>query len=122
MFLGDGRMIVSIEPRTVSIGKMHLLLSKTTPSEILISRSQSSEKRGIEPSVLVAAIGTGGTLLGILITSLFRLLQDARASRMVIVGATGRKVEISSNASDEELARAIDAAKSIDTEKISILP
>jgi hypothetical protein len=115
-------MNVIIEPKTVSLGKIQSLLKATLPPEIELNLSQQTNKRGVDPTILVASIGGAGTLLGALITGLFQILKEARTSKLVIVGASGRKVEIPANASNEELARAIEAARVLDAERISLLP
>jgi len=49
---------------------------------------------GIDPAVLVALIGVGGTTLTTLLTAIFGIMERARAARLTVKFADGRTIDI----------------------------
>lgn len=76
--------------------------------------------RAVEPSILVAVVGAGGTALGALLAGVFKLLESGASERVVIQGRNGRRIEVPAGCNQAELERYLDAARELDIDRIQL--
>ena len=87
-----------------------------------ISHSDTS-LRGVDPTILSAAIGASGALLGSLITGILQIIlkEKMTVKTIIIVTPSGAKIEVPVNTPDEEIDRVIERLKKLDEKKIGII-
>jgi len=74
----------------------------------------STDTRMLDPTVLAAIVGAGGTSLGAIIGGLFALAQARAGGKLIIQGASGARIEAPASISDQELDDLVDRARSLD--------
>jgi hypothetical protein len=117
MSLQDGRIVLETRVSSIAHLQQSLVPALTDGAELL--REQPGEaKRGIDPTVLVALVGAGGTALGALLTGLFKVREVAKSGQLVIVGSSGRRLEIPAEASREDVDFYVQKAIELDIEKV----
>lgn len=76
--------------------------------------------RAIDPTVLVALVGAGGTALGAIITGVIQLVKiklQGNAGVIIVQAADGRRVEIPANIPAEKLDVLIDKINNLGPQK-----
>lgn len=112
-------MKVEIESRSVSTGKLYNLLKESISVDLeLLSTNSPKTRGGVDPSIIVAIIGSSSVLIGAIITGLFQIAAQARIGKITIKGKSGRSIEIPIKSSEEVIASAVEAAKQLDIERI----
>ena len=98
---------------------------KEDPSVITLElRKQNTRclNTGLDPAVLVAIIGVFNVGLTALIAGLFRVIDKrGKKGNIVLVGKTGRRIEIPAGMSDKEISILIEKAKELDIETLRII-
>lgn len=114
---------ITIEsPDTLSV-VMKERLKETLPenSDItLVLRPSGDEIRSIDPTVLVAIVGTASTAIGALIGGLFKIMEKTKEQTVIITGKSGRKIEITGKPTQELLDHCVMIAKELDVDQIEI--
>jgi hypothetical protein len=88
--------------------------------DVTLSRRQPEVKvRGIDPTVLVAIVGTAGTGFGALIVGLFQFLQQNSAKRIVIQSGDER-LEFPADMKPEEVDLLIEQVHRLGVQKITL--
>ncbi|WP_323972176.1 hypothetical protein [Aeromonas hydrophila] len=113
-------MEIKLETRVSSQAHLASLLKGVLPAEVRIMHKGTKTFRGVDPTVLVAVVGAGGTVVGALITGLLSVLAQARAKSIIVVGKSGWRVEVPSTMTSSDLHSLIDEAKELDIEKIIV--
>jgi len=90
------------------------------PDIVLALRPAAEEIRTIDPTVLVAIVGMGGTAVGTLLGGLLKIVEKTKEQTITITGKTGRKVEITGKPDEELLRQCIKLAKELDVDRIEI--
>jgi hypothetical protein len=76
----------------------------------------------LDPTVLVAIIGVFNVGLTALIAGLFKMMENrGKKGIIVLVGKTGRRIEIPAGMSDEEISILIEKSKELDIETVRII-
>lgn len=75
--------------------------------------------RGVDPTILVAIVGTIGTGLGALITGLLQIAKQKAAQKMTVQSGDN-KIEVPQDISPEMLDALIDKIKKLDAENLRI--
>ena len=83
-------------------------------------REFESAVRGVDPTVLVALVGAGGTALGALLAGIFKVMEAKYARKIVISGSQGRRVELKGEFTEEQVSELVRQAREIDAEQIYI--
>ncbi|MEM6735379.1 MAG: hypothetical protein AAF620_04845 [Bacteroidota bacterium] len=78
----------------------------------------SDPQRAIDTALLVAIVGVLGTSLGAIITGVFNVLKTTESQKIIIVGKSGRKIEVPASTSKADLDEIIELSKSIDVDRI----
>jgi hypothetical protein len=102
---------------------MKALLKEALPegSDItLVLRPSSEEIRSIDPTILVAIVGTVGTAVGALLGGLFKVIEKTRAQTIKITGKYGRTIEITGKPTQELLEQCVKIAKELDVNRIEV--
>lgn len=73
-----------------------------------------------DASLLTAVVGLAGTALGALITGLFQIAREQKASRVTVVAADGTRIEAPVDAPTERIQEIADVVRSMGDPKISI--
>jgi hypothetical protein len=79
-------------------------------------RSSAHDTRTLDPTVVVAAIGLVGTVINVL----FTMIQGRRRARVVVMTATGSRLEAPANISPEELDLFVDKVRRLDVAHIHV--
>jgi hypothetical protein len=87
---------------------------------ILELRPAPATTRAIDPTILVAITGVLGAVLGTVLTGLFQLAQVRRRGTVVVITATGARLEAPVNAKPEELELFVSKAKELDVAHIHV--
>ena len=77
--------------------------------------------RGMDPAVLVAIVGAGGTALGALIGGVLQIATLQRSRKVVIRGRTGRQIELTGDVEPDGIDKYIKIAREIDIDRIEIV-
>lgn len=80
----------------------------------------TSNTRGIDPTVLVAIVSVTGTALGALISGLVQLAQASRQQRIILQGKDGSRLEIPSNTPPEKIDEMIGKLQMVNVEHIHL--
>lgn len=114
-------MEIKVETNASSLALVHKLLESEAIADVILVRRTGDREttRGIDPSVLVAVVGAAGTGLGALIAGALKVVEQAKAARLVIKGANGWSVEAPSDLPADQLKSIIDAAREHQVESIS---
>ncbi len=83
-------------------------------------RQRGTRVRSIDQTVLVAIVGASGTALGALIAGVLNLAAQKGGRKVIIVGRTGRRLEITGRPTPEELEGYVQIAREIDAEIIKL--
>jgi hypothetical protein len=83
-------------------------------------RLKVERTRALDPPLLIAALGAIGTCLGPLITGLLSIAAKKPAQKIVLIGRSGRRIEVPADTSPAKLARYIEDAKQLDVERIDV--
>jgi hypothetical protein len=78
------------------------------------------EFRTLEPPVLVALVGAGGTVLGAMIAGLLSLQAQRGGRKVVIRGRSGRTIELPADTPKELIDEYLQKAREIDIERIEL--
>lgn len=114
---------IVIESGIITLRELKQYLEINIKNGVLLEIRESGIKKratGIPQEVLIAAISTSGTLLGVLITSLFQYV-SAKRNEIIIVEMEGVRIEVPANVSEEKLDRLIQRVKEAKETRI-ILP
>ena len=76
------------------------------------------DRASIDPTVLVALIGTGGAALTALIQGILQILTPKQT--LVLRGKSGRSLEVPASTSKEKLLELVDTVKELDVEEIIV--
>jgi hypothetical protein len=83
-------------------------------------RPAASGTRDVDPTVLVAITGVLGTVLGTIITGLFQLAQNRKSGTVIVLTASGARLEAPVDAKPEELEVFIRKARELDVAHIHV--
>lgn len=72
----------------------------------IIPQNPLTVTRGLDPTVLVSLVGTGGTILGALLSGFFQLLKQKGANTITIISKGGAQISFPANYSVEKLEAA----------------
>ncbi len=114
---------IGLKAVSVTRGDLESLLReelKSTPLIELLCREPIHRVRGIDPAVLVALVGAGGTALGALIAGVLRIAEMKGRPNIVLVGGKGIRIEVPADTSSEALDEYIIKAKALDLMEIEI--
>jgi hypothetical protein len=112
---------IRIKSDTFSIQELSTFLGNTSKNEYEIEFDDSENievgSLNLEPVTLIA---TGASILTALISGLWTFLGQKNAGKIIIVGKSGRRLEIPSDTPREQLLELIKLAKELDVENIII--
>lgn len=111
-------MTIRIETRVTSVGKLEALLRGAVGPSVELARENASGERGIDASVLVALVGASGTALGVLLSGLLKIREQAKAGQIVLVGSSGRRIEVPVDTSPEMIKELVKRAQQLDVATI----
>lgn len=83
-------------------------------------RPVPSGTRNVDPTILVAITGVIGTVLGTILTGLFQLAQSRKRGSIVVLTASGARLEAPVDAKPEELEVFIRKARELDVAHIHV--
>ncbi|WP_048153754.1 hypothetical protein [Methanosarcina sp. Kolksee] len=111
---------IIIESSTITLKDLKQHLEENIKNGIHLEIRESRVKeRNIPQEVLIAAIGTSGTILGVLITSLFQYV-SAKRNEIIVVEVGDVRIEVPANVSEEKLDRLIQLVKSAKETRIIV--
>jgi hypothetical protein len=111
---------ISIQSASHSADELEALLTSDIGSDAGV-RLQVNRSRAVETAVLAAAVGVVGAGLGALIRGLLNVAAQKRASKIVVQGRSGRKLEVPANTPVDEIAALIELTKEIDVDQIELI-
>jgi hypothetical protein len=76
--------------------------------------------RYVDPTVLVAIVGATGTALGALIAGALRVVERTAGEKIVLIGSSGRQIQVPRGTTGPELDEFIKKARELDVEEIII--
>jgi hypothetical protein len=77
-------------------------------------------KRGVDPTILVAVVSFTGTALGALISGLLQIANASRQSKIILQGKNGTRLEVPANTPPDKIDELIDKLRMIETEHIHL--
>lgn len=116
-------MQIEIMTELVATGELKSTLEDQlagTEGVALEVRESEVAVRGVDPTVLVALVGAGGTALGALLAGIFKIMEAKYAKKIVISGSQGRRVELTGEFTKEQIDELVRQAREIDAEQIYI--
>lgn len=115
---------IEIKVYDISVKELKRMLqeSNLNKSEVnYVLKSNPPKLRGVDPTVLIALIGAGGTSLGIVIGGILRLIEKRQQKTEIrITGKTGRKIEIFGEVTNEQIEKLVKYVKELDVDRIEI--
>lgn len=91
-------------------------LSKELPPdsdvELRVAASETNT-RSLDPTVLVAIVGSSGTALGALIAGLLKVAISVKSRKIIIQGPDGVRVEVPTDVTTAQLMAVIDATQTL---------
>lgn len=86
-------------------------------------RRSDTVLKGADPIILSAMIGTVGSLFGSLITGILQIIlkEKMTVKKIVVIGASGARIEVPVNTPDEEIDRIIERIKKLDENRVGFI-
>lgn len=86
-------------------------------------RRSDTVLKGVDPTILSAMIGTAGALFGSLITGILQIIlkEKMTVKKIVVISASGARIEVPVNTPDEEIDRIIERIKKLDENRVRII-
>lgn len=86
-------------------------------------RRSDTVLKGVDPTILCAMIGTAGALFGTLITGILQIIlkEKMTVKNIVVISASGARIEVPVNTPDEEIDRIIERIKKLDENRVRII-
>lgn len=94
---------------------------KSNPEIQFTEEDPFTVSRGIDPTILVALVGAGSTVLGALITGLFQLMQKNGGKSITIETKNGSKLTYPADYPIEKLDAAKQLLQEMDAEPVKIV-
>jgi hypothetical protein len=119
----EGHMQIQIMTELIAAGELKSTLEDQlagTEGVALEIRESEAAVRGVDPTILVALVGAGGTAFGALLAGIFKIMEAKYARKIVINGSQGRRVELSGEFTKEQVDELVRQAREIDVEQIYI--
>lgn len=116
-------MQIQIMTELIAAGELKSTLEDQlagTEGVALEIRESEAAVRGVDPTILVALVGAGGTAFGALLAGIFKIMEAKYARKIVINGSQGRRVELSGEFTKEQVDELVRQAREIDVEQIYI--
>jgi len=92
--------------RQIKLNINNIVLEIRTPRRTL---------RGLDPSILVAIVGTTGTALGALISGILQVLKLTSMKKIVLQTKSGSRIEVPADISPKDLDILIQKIKKLDS-------
>ncbi len=76
--------------------------------------------RGVDPTISIALVGSGGAVLGALIAGLLRIAGHIKSKTILLQGRSGRKIEFPADTPVDHIEKLIQMAEELDVERIEL--
>ena len=83
-------------------------------------REKGPKTRAVDPTILVAVVGAGGTALGALITGVLRIAGELKAGKISLQDKSGRKLKFPANSDPQNIQQLIQLLHSLEQPKIRV--
>lgn len=115
---------IAINPQIMSAEELKEHLSSradlTSGELVLETRKSPVRLRGLDPTVLVAIIGTLGTGFGALLTGLLQVAQKSKEKKIVMQTKSGQRLEFPADVPQERIDHLIKQLREMDDPSIKI--